>query len=132
MTSTGRERFPKEHGNRSNRNLRFWSAAKSSLRGGARVSKSLAPTHIGGIQCPSASPFARLTPASESITPGRFTGLSRDNFRASRDSGLLAYVVMSYATPIAWALTDGTTVVVEERFSATTSRHQSVVRLSLR
>lgn len=36
----------------------------------------------------------------------------------------LAYVVMSYRTPIAWVLRDGTEYRVVQRFSVTTSKHQ--------
>lgn len=40
------------------------------------------------------------------------------------------YVVWSYAEPIAWHVSDGEDhwVVVHDKFSSTTSRHQSIVR----
>lgn len=41
---------------------------------------------------------------------------------------VIDYVVYSYKTPIAWHTTDGDWIVVETRFSQTTTRHQSVVR----
>lgn len=41
------------------------------------------------------------------------------------------YVVSSYATPIAWHSGTYGWHVVDQRFSATTSRHQSIVRLAL-
>lgn len=47
-------------------------------------------------------------------------------FQADRDR--IAYVVLSYDTPIAWVLLDGTEVRVTQRFSQTTGRHQSLVR----
>ena len=40
----------------------------------------------------------------------------------------IAFVVWSYETPIAWVLNDGTVYHVSQRFSATTSRHQSLIR----
>lgn len=42
------------------------------------------------------------------------------------------YVVWSYATPIAWVRADGSVHVVAHHFSATTSRHQSLVRAHLK
>ena len=41
------------------------------------------------------------------------------------------YVVRSYATAIAWQNYDRTWVVPDDRYSATTSRHQSTVRRAL-
>lgn len=41
------------------------------------------------------------------------------------DQGQIAYVVRSYATPIAWVLTDGTVRKPATRYSVTTSKHQS-------
>jgi hypothetical protein len=40
------------------------------------------------------------------------------------------YVVYSYGTPIAW-VTDGEWVVPDERYSATTSNHQGLVRVGI-
>lgn len=37
----------------------------------------------------------------------------------------ISYVVWSYDTPIAWVRDDGTVYRVSQKFSATTSRHQS-------
>lgn len=54
---------------------------------------------------------------------GRLEGTDLDQYRADR--GNFAYVVMSYATPIAWTTTDGRTHIVEQRFSPTTGRQQS-------
>jgi hypothetical protein len=42
----------------------------------------------------------------------------------------MSYVVMSYGTPIAWEW-DGGWHVVEQKFSVTTSKHQSIVRRAL-
>lgn len=41
------------------------------------------------------------------------------------------YVVYSYATPIAWVLDDETIVIPDVTYSATTSRHQGIVRKNL-
>lgn len=41
----------------------------------------------------------------------------------------ITYVVWSYDTPIAWVRDDGTVYRVSQRFSATTSRHQSTLYL---
>lgn len=47
-------------------------------------------------------------------------------------AGLVEFVVYSYATPIAWRLTDGTAVLPRVRYSQTTSRAQTYVRAGLR
>lgn len=47
-----------------------------------------------------------------------------------RSPGVL-YTVLSYETPIAWYV-DGTWVVVRNRFSLTTTNHQTIVRSALR
>ena len=64
---------------------------------------------------------------------GRTEGwLGGDDLTAwRRDRDDILYVVTSYATPIAWRTTNGWHVV-DQRFSVTTSRHQSQVRLGLR
>ena len=46
-----------------------------------------------------------------------------------RDRERMTFIVYSYATPIAWALDDGTVHKVDQRFSVTTSRHQSFLYL---
>lgn len=46
-----------------------------------------------------------------------------------RDYDKIVYAVYSYATPIAWVLSDGTTYKVAQRFSVTTSKHQGVLYL---
>jgi len=60
---------------------------------------------------------------------GRLDGADRDRFYADRDA--IAYAVMSYGTPIAW-LTPRGWHVVGQRFSVTTSRHQSVTLRGVR
>ena len=56
---------------------------------------------------------------------GRLLDADAARWRLDRDRVL--YVVYSYGTPIAWLTADGWQVV-EQRFSVTTSRHQSIVR----
>ena len=60
---------------------------------------------------------------------GRLAGADRERFDADRDA--IAYAVMSYGTPIAW-LTPRGWHVVAQRFSVTTSRHQSVTLRGVR
>lgn len=43
----------------------------------------------------------------------------------------LAYVVYSYATPIAWCDVDGAWTVPDCKYSVTTSRHQGRIRAAL-
>ena len=55
---------------------------------------------------------------------GRLTGEDLERF--NRDSRVgFRYVVTSYATPIAWVTTDGEIYRVAQKFSVTTSKHQS-------
>lgn len=49
--------------------------------------------------------------------------------RARITSEILTYVVWSYATPIAYETENGSTYVVEQKFSPTTSKHQHLVRM---
>ena len=44
---------------------------------------------------------------------------------------LITYVVYSYQTPIAWHDSEAGWIVPDERYSITTSRHQSTVRAAL-
>ena len=60
-------------------------------------------------------------------------GLLNDSSRRMLDAQnqqLPAYVVWSYATPIAWKVNDSWHIVTQ-KFSRTTSRHQSIVRRAL-
>lgn len=59
---------------------------------------------------------------------GQIYGRAAELYLADATAGELAYVVYSYATPIAWYTKRGAWVVPEEKYSSTTSRHQSVVR----
>lgn len=60
---------------------------------------------------------------------GHLRGAAQDRFIADRAS--IDYVVVSYRTPIAWHLTDGAWVVVTDKFSPTTTSHQSAVSSAL-
>ena len=46
-------------------------------------------------------------------------------------TGRVAYVVRSYNTVIGWRLLDGTGVVPNVKYSATTSNHQGIARMAL-
>jgi hypothetical protein len=59
---------------------------------------------------------------------GMLEGDARDRFM--RDRLRIDYTVLSYGTPIAWHTPEGW-FVVEDKFSKTTSRHQSVTRAAL-
>lgn len=60
-------------------------------------------------------------------TTGQLNHTERSRFERDRDK--MTFVVYSYATPIAWVLDDGTVYKVAQRFSPTTSRHQSFLYL---
>lgn len=59
--------------------------------------------------------------------PSEWRELAQEHERA----GLVEYVVLSYGTPIAWVLTDGTAVVPAVKYSVTTSKAQGYVRAGL-
>lgn len=59
---------------------------------------------------------------------GKLEGQALADFRDAWSAGTLTYVVMSYSTPIAWVLEDGTKVVPQEHYSQTTTRQQKAVR----
>ncbi len=60
------------------------------------------------------------------IDPGRLNEEQRGYLE--NDSPQIEYVVRSYATPIGWALKDGTHVVVGQHFSMTTATLQALLR----
>lgn len=72
---------------------------------------------LHGFNCPS---------GAENIMRGIAYGVGLERFK--HDGERIRYVVKSYNTPIAWRLEDGTWEVPAEKYSRTTSRHQSVVR----
>jgi hypothetical protein len=63
---------------------------------------------------------------------GQIYGRAAELWRADITAGEVSYVVVSYATPIAWYTKRGAWVVPDEKYSHTTSRHQSVVRQAVR
>lgn len=74
--------------------------------------------------------------ASAEVNPsyvyaGRLPEPWRTLLNRHNTAGQIAYVVLSYATPIAWVLVDGTHVIPDVKYSVTTSRHQSLVRSAL-
>jgi hypothetical protein len=46
-------------------------------------------------------------------------------------AGMVAFIVMSYRTPIAWILKSGTLVMPDVKYSVTTTQHQEIVREAL-
>lgn len=59
---------------------------------------------------------------------GKLEGQDYQDFQTAWTDGTLVYVVMSWYTPIAWVLEDGTRVVPQRRYSKTTTRQQRAVR----
>ena len=63
-----------------------------------------------------------------------YTGRLPDSFvllyKESRGNSKITHTVLSYQTPIAWRLTDGSWVIPETSYSVTTSRHQGIVRVA--
>lgn len=62
------------------------------------------------------------------------TGMLRyeDYEQFLKDRENIVYTVISYSTPIAWVTKNDDVYIVNQKFSATTSRHQSVVASYLR
>jgi hypothetical protein len=64
------------------------------------------------------------TPIGESFGPWDSGRLAREHVASFQHA---SYAVFSYATPIAW-VTDSHWVIPADRYSLTTSRHQSAAR----
>ena len=63
------------------------------------------------------------------ITSGRLAG---EDLAAWREHGVNStYTILSYATPIAWHSPERGWYLVQQKFSVTTSKHQSYVRRAL-
>lgn len=62
--------------------------------------------------------------------PGKLEGPCLVRFLGDRATGSIAYTVLSYETPIAYLAYDGW-VILAQRHSVTTSRHQNLVRQAL-
>lgn len=63
--------------------------------------------------------------------PGKLPYDWRRRYDDAAWTGRVRYVVVSYATPVAWYDTEEGWVVPDVRYSNTTSRHQSLVRRAL-
>jgi hypothetical protein len=74
----------------------------------------------------------RKNPDGGYMSNGRIYGDAAVLWRIDETAARIRYVVYSYATPIAWVRDNGEWVVPAEKYSATTSRHQSIVRLAVR
>jgi hypothetical protein len=59
---------------------------------------------------------------------GYMRGEAYEQWRADCEADRIAYVVRSYATPIAWFTVDRGWIVPADKYSVTTSRHQGIVR----
>ena len=62
---------------------------------------------------------------------GIMSGEAYEQWRADCLADRIAYVVRSYATPIAWFTVDRGWIVPADKYSVTTSRHQGIVRRAL-
>lgn len=60
-------------------------------------------------------------------TSGRMPLGALTQYNAHRDANAIAYTVVSYSTPIAWVLNDGTVIDPGYSYSVTTQRHRSRV-----
>lgn len=64
--------------------------------------------------------------AIEGVTgTGRLPRDWADEYRADMDH--ITYTVVSYSTPIAWVLDNGTVVIPDVKYSVTTSKHQGML-----
>lgn len=62
-------------------------------------------------------------------SPGRLEGIELFQFNRASDEGHIDFIVMSYNTPIAWYnKTLKRWHIVNDKFSVTTSKHQTVTR----
>jgi hypothetical protein len=71
----------------------------------------------------------RLIAGTVSYTARLSELMSREYFTSVHD-GDVTHTVLSYATPIAWRLADGSWVIPEAKYSVTTSKHQGIVRVA--
>lgn len=67
--------------------------------------------------------------ASVTDSLGRLPREYRDGYYMAAERG--AYAVFSYGTPVAWVTDEGAVTVPAERYSVTTSKHQSIARRGL-
>jgi hypothetical protein len=83
---------------------------------GLRLAQRVPFTTRGGLS-------ALCSPPAET---GRLPTEWVERYRA--DEPRIVYVVLSYATPIAWIRDDGEVIIPDCRFTLTTSRHQQLCR----
>jgi hypothetical protein len=80
------------------------------------------------------TPF-KAASVSGTADPSSYTGRLPEPYASqylnAYHAGRIVYVVLSYATPIAWKLDDGQWVQPDARYSATTSGHQSRVAVAI-
>ncbi|WP_433432016.1 hypothetical protein [Nonomuraea sp. CA-141351] len=83
---------------------------------GLRLAQRAAFTTRGGLS-------AVCSPPAET---GRLPAEWVERYRS--DQSRIVYVVLSYATPIAWVCDDGEVIIPEGRYSLITTRHQRLCR----
>lgn len=86
---------------------------------GLRLAQHAPFTTRGGL-------WATCSPPAET---GRLPAGWVERYRA--DVPCMAYVVVSYATPIAWVRDDGEVIIPDCPYTLTTSRHQQLCRIWL-
>lgn len=68
----------------------------------------------------------------EMVHSGRLEGIELIQFRRAIEEGHIDFIVMSYHTPIAWYnKTLKKWHVVRDKFSVTTSKHQTITRRAI-
>lgn len=77
------------------------------------------------------SGFGMTAVAGAASSTGRLPDEYASQYRQAAGAQLIAYTVLSYATPIAWVTTSGMVVVPAESYSVTTSHHQGLARTYL-
>ena len=78
----------------------------------------------------SRSGFSMSAVAGTAPSLGRLPEKVAAQYRA--DEPKIVYTVMSYRTPIAWVLDDGTVTIPDVRYTPTTNSHQALCRYGLR
>jgi len=72
------------------------------------------------------TPFkgSSVTGIEGSWTTGRMPDDFAREYRKAASANEIVYTILSYGTPIAWVLSDGTEVKPPVKYSVTTSKHQ--------
>lgn len=73
------------------------------------------------------SGFAMTAIEGAAHSAGRMPEGWAAEYMAAANAGQITYTVMSYATPIAWILDNGTKVQPPVKYSMTTSQHQGML-----